>query len=57
VSALDTEGLDVRASGLGDPQPVQRQQRDQRVLGGLAKSGGDQQRAEFVAVQPGGMDS
>jgi hypothetical protein len=44
-----------RASGLGDPQPVQRQQRDQRVLGGLAKSGGDQQRTKLVAIQPGDM--
>ena len=32
VTALDTQGLDVGAGGLGDPQPVERQQRDQRVL-------------------------
>ena len=32
ASALQPEVLDVRAGGLGDPQPIQRQQRDQRML-------------------------
>jgi hypothetical protein len=36
---------------------VQGQQGDQRLLVGRPKSGGDQQRAEFVAVQAGGVDS
>jgi hypothetical protein len=55
VPPLYAEGFDVGASGFGDPQPVERQQRDQRVLGGYAEPGGDQQRAELVAVQPGGV--
>ena len=43
------------AGRLGHPQAIEGQQRDQRVLGRGAKPGGDQQRAEFVAIQPGGM--
>ena len=37
--------------GFGDPQPVQREQGDQRMLGRRADPGGAQQRAELVAVQ------
>ncbi len=43
--------LDVGAGGFGDAQPVQREQRDQRMLERWAEPGGDQQRAELVAVQ------
>jgi hypothetical protein len=32
VPALDTQGLDVRASGFGDPQPVEGQQGDEGVF-------------------------
>jgi hypothetical protein len=52
VPALDAQGLGVGTGGLEDPQPIQRPQGDQCVLGGLATPGGDQQRAELVAVQP-----
>lgn len=52
---LDAHGLDVGAGGLGDAEPVEGQQRDQRMVGGRAEPGGDQQRAELVTVQPGGM--
>jgi hypothetical protein len=55
VPALQTQVLDVGAGGLGEPQPVQGEQGDQRVLGRRAEPGGDQQRAELVAVQRGGM--
>ena len=55
VPALDAQRLDAGAGGFGDAQPVERQQGDQRVLRGVAKAGGDQQRAELVAVQPGGV--
>jgi hypothetical protein len=55
VAALDAQVLDVGAGGFGDPQPVERQQGDQRVLGRRAQPGGHQQRAEFVAVQRGGV--
>ena len=55
VAALDAERFDVGAGGFGDPQPVEGQQGDQRVLGGRPEPGGDQQRAELVTVQPGGV--
>jgi hypothetical protein len=42
VPALDTQVLNVGAGGFGDPQAVESQQRDQRVLGGLAQPGSDQ---------------
>jgi hypothetical protein len=51
VAPLDTQGLDVGAGGLGYPQPVQGQQRDQRVLGRRAEPGCHQQRAELVTIQ------
>ena len=41
--------------GLRHAQPVEREQGDQRVLGGRAEPGGDQERAELVAVQGGGV--
>jgi hypothetical protein len=47
--------LDVGAGGLRDAQPVEGEQGDQGVLGGRAEPGGDQERAELVAVQSGGM--
>jgi hypothetical protein len=55
VPAFDAQRLDVGAGDLGDPQPVEGKQGDQCVLGGHAEAGGDQQRAELVTVQPGGM--
>jgi hypothetical protein len=55
VPAFDAQGLDVGAGGLGDPQPVEGEQGDQRVLSRCAEPGGDKQRAELVAVRPGGM--
>jgi len=55
VAAFDAEGLDVDSGGFRDPQPVEGQQGDQCVLGGLAKPGGDQQRPELVTVQAGGV--
>jgi hypothetical protein len=51
VAALDARGFDAGAGGFGDPQPVQREQRDQRMLRRWAKSGSDQEHTEFVAVQ------
>jgi hypothetical protein len=55
VPALDAQSLDVGAGGLGHPQPVEGQQRDQGMLGRGAEPGRDEERAELVAVQPGGM--
>ena len=51
MAALDAQGLDVRAGGFGDPQPVQREQGNEGVFSRLPEPGGDQQRAELVMVQ------
>jgi hypothetical protein len=51
VPPLQAQLLDVRAGGLGDPQPVQGQEGDQRMLSGRPQPGRDQERAELVAVQ------
>ena len=45
----------ARTGHLRYPQPVQRKQGDEGVLSRRAEPGGDQQRAEFAAVQPGGV--
>ncbi len=55
VPAFQAELPDVRAGRLGDPQPVQRQQRDEGMLGGRPETGGDQDGAELIAVQRGGV--
>jgi hypothetical protein len=55
VPALHPQPLDIGAGGLGDAQSVEGQQGDQRVLRRGAESGGDQQCAELVAVQAGGV--
>ena len=55
VAAFQAQVLDVRAGCLRYPQPVEREQRDQRMLGGRAEPGGDQDRAELVAVQGSGV--
>ena len=55
VAALGAEALDVSAGCLRYPQPVEREQGDQGVLGRGAQPGGDQEGAELVAVQPGGV--
>jgi hypothetical protein len=47
--------LDVGAGGFGYTKPVQREQRDQRMLERRGEPGGDQERAELVAVQSDGM--
>ena len=55
MPALQAQVLDVGAGGLGDPQPVQREQRDQRMLERRAETGGDQQGTELVTVERDGM--
>jgi hypothetical protein len=51
VPALEAQVLDVGAGSLGDPQPVQSQQGDERMPKWRAEPGAHQQRAELVAVQ------
>jgi hypothetical protein len=55
VPALEAQVLDVSAGGLRHPEPVQCEQRDQRMLGRRAEPGGHQQGAQLVPVQGGGM--
>jgi hypothetical protein len=55
VAALESQVLDVSADGLGDPQPVEGQHTDRRVIAGGGQSGGDQHGADLVAVQAGGV--
>src|SRR5213079_700922 len=50
VTALQAQVLDVGAGGLRYPQPVQGEQRDQRVLEWRPEASGYQQRAELVAI-------
>lgn len=50
TAGTSPEVLDVRASRFRHPQPVEREHRDQRMLGGQAEARCDQERAEFVAV-------
>jgi hypothetical protein len=52
MAPLEPERFDVCAQRLGHPQPVDRQQRHQGMLGRPAQSGGHQQRADLVAIQP-----
>ena len=55
MAALQAQVLDIRAGYLGHAQAVQGEQRDQRMLTRRAEPGSDQQRAELVAVQRGGV--
>ena len=55
VAGFQIEVLNVGAGGLGDSQPVRREQRDQRVLCRRPEPGGYQWRAELVAVERGGV--
>jgi hypothetical protein len=52
VAALEAQVLDV---GARDSEPVEREPGDRGVLGGRPEPGGDQERADLVAVQGGGV--
>jgi hypothetical protein len=51
VPAFEAERLDVSSERLGDPQTVDRQQRDERVVARGGEPGGDEQCADLVAVK------
>ena len=57
VSPLEVEVVDVGAQGLGDPQPVEGQQRRQGVVPRGTEAGLDEEGAELVAVHPSVRDS
>jgi hypothetical protein len=52
VAAFESERFDVGADGFGDPQPVQCQQADERVITRRADTSGDEHGTNFVAIQP-----
>jgi len=54
VPAFGRQIADVGVEGFGEAQSVQREQGDQRFVAWVAETGLDEQRAEFVAVQPEG---
>jgi hypothetical protein len=53
VTAFEAQLLDVSADRFGDPQPVQREQRDQSMVAGAGETGSDEHRADLVAVEAG----
>ncbi len=55
MPAFQTQVLDVGTGGLRYPKPVEGEQGDQGVLGRRAEPGGDQEGADLVAVQSGGV--
>src|SRR4051794_35381638 len=55
VTAFEAELVDVGAECFGDAQPVDRQQVEQGVLVRCPQAGGDEQRADLVAVQGDGV--
>jgi hypothetical protein len=54
VAPFEPKVLDVGAKSLGDPQPVQRQQADQRVIPAAGQPG-HQHGADLVAIQASGV--
>ena len=55
VPSLQPEVFNVGVERLGDPQTVQCQQASQPVVSSAGQPGLDQEHAEFVAIQPGGV--
>lgn len=55
VAALETQVLDFSPCGLRHPQPVEAEQGDQRVLGSGVEADGNQEGADLVTVQGGGV--
>ena len=55
MAAFDAERFDVGAQSLGHAQTVDGEQRHERVLPGRRQSGGDQERADLIAVKAGGV--
>ena len=51
VPAFERKILDPCSDRFGDTQPVQREQRDQRVIACPRETGSDQHRAELVAIE------
>jgi hypothetical protein len=55
VPAFEAEAFDVGADGLRDSEAVQREQRDQGVVAGASKAGGNEHGPDLVAVEADGV--
>ena len=55
MAAFEAELFDVGARRFGDPQPIECQQADKRVIARPGEPGRDKQRADFVAIQARGV--
>ena len=55
MSPLEAERLNVGPGRLGDPQSVEREQRKEGVLDVRSESGGHEESADFIPVEPGGV--
>ena len=55
VSAFEREVLDVGGAGFADPEAVQAQEHRERGVVVVEAFGGEQERAEFSAVQPASL--
>ena len=54
MASLGRQIADIGVERFGDPQAVQRQQRDEGTVSEITQTGLDQQRTEFVAIQAQG---
>jgi hypothetical protein len=57
VASFDGEVFDVGAEGFEDPQPVQRQLRDQGMVTAAGQARGDQQAPNSLRSKPTARDS
>jgi len=53
VASFEAKGLDVGASGFGDPQAVQSQQADECMIACTPMAGRHEQGTDFVAIEAG----
>jgi hypothetical protein len=55
MATLEAELLDGGPDGLGDPQPVEREERTQGVVPRRGHAGGDEEGSELVTVEADGV--
>jgi len=55
VTPLEPDRFDVGPGGFGDPQPVEGEERYQRVLGGGSEPSGHEESAYLVAIEASGV--
>jgi hypothetical protein len=55
MSPFEAECLDIGTGRLRDSQSVEREQREDGVIGGRSKAGSHKESSDLVAVEPGGV--